>query len=125
MDQSGWRIAGGGGGPSGGSQHRRAVWIAAGGIDRGGGRVPLGMLRHGPRVYSRRAGPFVCGGEAMKLKLISCEVLYREMCAVIARSPNEVDVEFLPKGLHDIGCSSMRKRLQDAIDKVDAEQYEA
>ena len=47
------------------------------------------------------------------------------MCAVIARSPNEVDVEFLPKGLHDLGCSSMRKRLQDAIDQTDPEAYEA
>jgi hypothetical protein len=61
----------------------------------------------------------------MKLKLISCEVLYREMCAVIARSPNEIDVEFLPKGLHDIGGNSMRKRLQEAIDRTDPEQYEA
>jgi hypothetical protein len=61
----------------------------------------------------------------MKMKLISCEVLYREMCAVIARSPNEVDVEFLPKGLHDLGCSSMRKSLQEAIDHTDPEQYDA
>lgn len=61
----------------------------------------------------------------MKLKLISCEVLYREMCAVIARSPHEVDVEFLPKGLHDLGCSPMRKRLQEVVDRVDPEQYEA
>jgi hypothetical protein len=61
----------------------------------------------------------------MKLKLISCEVLYREMCAVIARSPNEVDVEFLPKGLHDTGCGSMRKQLQEAIDAVDPNAYEA
>jgi hypothetical protein len=61
----------------------------------------------------------------MRLKLVSCEVLHREMCAVIARSPNEVDVEFMPKGLHDLGCSSMRKRIQDAIDQTDPERYEA
>jgi hypothetical protein len=61
----------------------------------------------------------------MRLKLVSCEVLHREMCAVIARSPNEVDVEFLPKGLHDLGCLSMRKRLQEAIDHADPERYEA
>jgi hypothetical protein len=61
----------------------------------------------------------------MRLKLISCEVLYREMCSVAARSSNQVDVEFLPKGLHDMGCSAMRKRLQEAIDAVDASQYEA
>jgi len=47
------------------------------------------------------------------------------MCAVIARSPNEVDVEFMPKGLHDLGCSSMRKRIQEAIDRTDPEHYEA
>jgi hypothetical protein len=46
------------------------------------------------------------------------------MCAVIARSPNEIDVEFLPKGLHD-GGSSMRKRLQEAIDRADPDVYDA
>jgi hypothetical protein len=61
----------------------------------------------------------------MRLKLISCEVLYREICATVARSPHEVDVEFLPKGLHDLGCSSMRKRLQQAVDQVDPQRYEA
>ena len=39
----------------------------------------------------------------MKLKLISCEVFYREMGFAISRSPHQVDIEFLPKGLHDIG----------------------
>ncbi len=39
----------------------------------------------------------------VRLKLIACEILYREMCAAVARSPNQVDVEFLPKGLHDMG----------------------
>jgi len=61
----------------------------------------------------------------MRLKLISCEVLYREMCAVTARSPNQVDIEFLPKGLHDLGHSAMRKRLQEAVDRVDPNPYEA
>jgi hypothetical protein len=61
----------------------------------------------------------------MRLKLISCEVLYREMCAAISRAPHEVDVEFLPKGLHDEGCGPMRKRLQEVIDSTDSEHYEA
>lgn len=61
----------------------------------------------------------------MRLKLISCEILYREMCAVVARSPHQVDVEFLPKGLHDIGGAGMCERLQAAVDKVDASLYEA
>jgi hypothetical protein len=61
----------------------------------------------------------------MRLKLLSCEILYREMCAVVARSPHQVDVEFLPKGLHDIAGAGMCERLQAAVDKVDASLYEA
>ena len=61
----------------------------------------------------------------MRLKLISCEVLYREMCAAVARSPHQVDVEFLPMGLHDQGGPAMRARLQEAIDGVEATRYEA
>ncbi|MGA2271422.1 MAG: DUF1638 domain-containing protein [Bryobacteraceae bacterium] len=61
----------------------------------------------------------------MRLKLISCEVLYREMCAAVARSPHQVDIEFLPKGLHDLGGPAMRARLQEMADGVDPTQYEA
>lgn len=61
----------------------------------------------------------------MKLKLISCEIFYREFSSVIARSPHMVDAEFLPKGLHDIGTAGMRDRLQGAIDRVDSSNYEA
>jgi hypothetical protein len=61
----------------------------------------------------------------MRLKLISCEVLYRELLYVVSRSPNMVDVEFLPKGLHDIGAKPMRERLQAVVDRVDGSKYEA
>jgi hypothetical protein len=61
----------------------------------------------------------------MKLKLISCEVLYRELCHAVARSPHQIDIEFLPKGLHDIGCAGMLKRLQEAIERIDTTHYEA
>lgn len=61
----------------------------------------------------------------MRLKLISCEILYREMCAAVARSPNQVDIEFLPKGLHDIGGAGMLGRLQAALDRVEEAGYEA
>ena len=61
----------------------------------------------------------------MRLKLIACEVLYREMCAAVARSPHQVDIEFLPKGLHDLGGLAMRARLQEAADRADATRYEA
>jgi hypothetical protein len=61
----------------------------------------------------------------VRLKLIACEVLYREMCAAVARSPHQVDIEFLPKGLHDQGGPAMRARLQEAADGANATQYEA
>jgi hypothetical protein len=61
----------------------------------------------------------------MHLKLISCEIFYRELCAAVSRSPNTVDIEFLPKGLHDIGCALMLARLQEVVDRVEAGKYEA
>ena len=61
----------------------------------------------------------------MRLKLISCEVLYREMCFAIARSPHQVDVEFLPKGLHDLGSEPMLRKLQECVDRVDGQGFEA
>ncbi len=59
-----------------------------------------------------------------RLKLISCEIFHREMCAVVARAARAVDVEFLPKGLHDIGQQGMVQRLQEAIDRVDPDRYD-
>lgn len=61
----------------------------------------------------------------MNLKLIACEILFREFCTAAARSVNRVDVEFLPKGLHDIGQAGMSRRLQEAVAAVDQSQYEA
>lgn len=59
------------------------------------------------------------------MKLISCEIFYREFCAAVSRSPNIVDMEFLTKGLHDIGSNGMLERLQAAVDRVEDSQYEA
>ncbi len=61
----------------------------------------------------------------MTLKLLSCEVFYREMCAAVAASPHRVDAEFLPKGLHDLPSDGMRTRLQERIDAVPDGYYDA
>ena len=61
----------------------------------------------------------------MRLKLIACEIFYRELCAAVARSVNQVDVEFLPKGLHDIGQAGMSARLGEVLGAVDESKYEA
>jgi hypothetical protein len=60
-----------------------------------------------------------------RLKLISCAVLYREMCAAVARSPHQVDMEFVPKGLHDLPSEDMQQRLQDLLDQVEEGAYDA
>ena len=61
----------------------------------------------------------------LRLKLIACEILYRELCEVVARSVNQVDVEFLPKGLHDMGQAGMSARLAEVLAGVDETKYEA
>jgi hypothetical protein len=61
----------------------------------------------------------------MRLKLIACEIMYRELCAAVARSINLVDVEFLSKGLHDIGQAGMTGRLAEVLADVDTARYEA
>lgn len=61
----------------------------------------------------------------MRLKLISCEVLFREMCDSCAHSPHQVDLEFLPKGLHDLGGKPMAAKIQEAVDRVPEGVYDA
>jgi len=61
----------------------------------------------------------------VRLKLISCEIFCREICWAVSRSLNTVDVEFLPKGLHDIGSAAMFERIQATLDRVDESAYQA
>ena len=61
----------------------------------------------------------------MRLKLIACEILYREVCAVVARSTNQVDVQFMPKGLHDEGQQAMFASLSKTLAQVDEAAYDA
>lgn len=59
----------------------------------------------------------------MRVKLISCEVLHRELLTLAARSPHTVDLEFVPKGLHDLRSAEMRERMQALVDATDAAKY--
>ena len=61
----------------------------------------------------------------MRFKLISCEVLFREMCAACAHSPHQVDPEFLPKGLHDLGGKPMAAKIQEVVDRTPEGVYDA
>ena len=63
----------------------------------------------------------------MRIRLIGCEVIIRELCDAVTRSPHIVDAQFLSKGLHDLGAQAMRGALQAAIDEVEecAPKYDA
>jgi hypothetical protein len=61
----------------------------------------------------------------MRLLLIGCGLLVRELSDAIVHSPHLVDAKFLPAGLHDSGAKSMRQRLQDEIDAADCSGYDA
>ncbi len=60
----------------------------------------------------------------MRVKLLACEVFFREVCHLAAQSPTTCDLEFLPKGLHDLGAERMLARLQERVDAA-PEGYDA
>ena len=61
----------------------------------------------------------------MKLLLIGCEVILRELCEALLRSPHTVHTVFLPAGLHDRGTVVMRAEVQKAIDEAERGAYDA
>ncbi len=65
----------------------------------------------------------------MRILLIGCEVIIRELSDAITRSPHVVDARYLSKGLHDRGARTMRTAIQAAVDEVElesqAEKYDA
>lgn len=61
----------------------------------------------------------------MRLLLIGCGMLLRELSDAIVHSPNLVDAKSLPAGLHDWGAKSMRQQIQQEIDAADCANYDA
>lgn len=51
-------------------------------------------------------------------KFLGCEVIYREACYLTSLSPHKIDIEFLPKGLHDLETQDMVAKLQATIDEI-------
>jgi len=60
----------------------------------------------------------------VKLKIIACDVLYREVCHAIAHSSHASDVTFVPFGLHDTP-SVLRERLQEETDRAGEGDFDA
>jgi hypothetical protein len=61
----------------------------------------------------------------MRLRLIGCSVLIRELSDAIVHSPHTVDACYLPAGLHDTAGKGMRDQIQGAVDDADAAHYDA
>ena len=61
----------------------------------------------------------------MKLKLISCEIFFREVEFLLGQVPHQIDVEFLQKGLHDIPSDEMTRRIQAQVDAASEQDYDA
>jgi len=55
----------------------------------------------------------------MRIKVIACEVMFREICLCAAYSAHTIDVEFLKRGLHD-NPDSLRETVQRSIDAAEA-----
>jgi len=60
----------------------------------------------------------------MRIKVVACEVVARELYWCAARSPNAVNITLLPQGLHN-SPEMLRERLQAEIEAVDPDRYGA
>jgi len=60
----------------------------------------------------------------LRIKVIACEVLFRELCLCAARARSVVDLVFLRRGLHD-APDTLREQVQAAIDDTDEEKSQA
>ena len=58
----------------------------------------------------------------MRLKVIACEVLFREICLCAAQTRNIISTEFLERGLHD-NPDTLRSEVQRKIDETDESSY--
>jgi hypothetical protein len=60
----------------------------------------------------------------MRLKIIACEVVARELYGCAARALHAADITLLPQGLHD-NSDICRGRLQELIDAAGPDRYDA
>ena len=60
----------------------------------------------------------------MFLKVIACEIAFREICYCAARSPSILETEFLPQGYHDTPKTGLVE-IQNRIDAMAAGRFDA
>ena len=61
----------------------------------------------------------------MRLKLFACEIFRHEISLLMASTPHQVDVEFLPMQLHASGKVRMKNRLSEYLVAVEENLYDA
>jgi len=61
----------------------------------------------------------------MRLKLLACEIFRHELSLILANTPHQVDVEFLPMQLHASGKVRMRNRLSEYLGAIEEGLYDA
>ena len=60
----------------------------------------------------------------MRIKVLACEVMFRELCLAAAEAPVTVDLEFLIRGLHD-NPTRLREEVQGRLEAVDEAETDA
>jgi hypothetical protein len=69
--------------------------------------------------------PHVIETKEKRYKLVACEIMFREVCYLLSQTHKVIDVTFLPKGLHDMGEEKMTAVIQEELDKIEPEKYQA
>lgn len=54
----------------------------------------------------------------MRISIIACRVMTRELSALAARSANAIDLHWLPQGLHDVP-DTLRARIASTLEEID------
>ena len=60
----------------------------------------------------------------MLLKIVACELFFREICYCASRSTNHFDFDFLSQGYHDNPIIG-RERIQEHLDAIEAGRFDA
>jgi len=60
----------------------------------------------------------------MRIKVIACEVLFRELCLAAAQAPTTIDLQLMIRGLHD-NPVTLREQVQAQIDSTDESETDA
>jgi hypothetical protein len=61
----------------------------------------------------------------VKLKVVCCEVFSRELDLLSKDCQHELEIELLPKGLHDLGQEKMLARMQETVDANSGQGFDA